>query len=136
MAKTKTKTLQQHSLVFCPECGSLLDPPSGSEDSVSCYCCGTSINAKAFESIEVVSRSKQDTFPDRPKLAVKSSNHKDAEPTDSHAHLRDGATIKEKCPKCDAPEMVFHTAQLRSADEGQTVFYSCIKCGYKYSLNS
>ncbi|KAJ1560626.1 DNA-directed RNA polymerase I core subunit rpa12, partial [Cladochytrium tenue] len=50
--------------------------------------------------------------------------------------LKDGATIEEKCPKCEAPEMTFHTAQLRSADEGQTVFYSCVKCGYKFSVNS
>jgi DNA-directed RNA polymerase I subunit RPA12 len=52
------------------------------------------------------------------------------------AHLKEGATIKERCPKCDAPEMVFHTAQLRSADEGQTIFYNCVRCGYKYSMNS
>lgn len=38
--------------------------------------------------------------------------------------------IKEKCPKCGNDEMVYHTMQLRSADEGQTVFYNCKKCGY------
>ena len=50
----------------------------------------------------------------------------------SHGH----ATIKEKCPKCSHPEMTFYTLQLRSADEGQTVFYTCPACNYKYSLNN
>lgn len=38
--------------------------------------------------------------------------------------------IKEDCPKCDNDELTFYTLQLRSVDEGQTVFYECEKCGY------
>jgi hypothetical protein len=38
--------------------------------------------------------------------------------------------IEEECEKCHAKEVSFHTMQLRSADEGQTVFYHCLKCGY------
>ena len=37
--------------------------------------------------------------------------------------------VEEKCPQCGNPELEFHTMQLRSADEGTTVFYECRECG-------
>jgi DNA-directed RNA polymerase subunit M/transcription elongation factor TFIIS len=48
------------------------------------------------------------------------------------------ATVKEECPKCKHPFMEFYTMQLRSADEGQTVFYECpaATCGHKFSINT
>ena len=66
----------------------------------------------------------------------------------SHAAPRDGtanadgapeavrAKTQEACPKCAHPELMFYTLQLRSADEGQTVFYECEKCGHKFSQNN
>lgn len=47
-----------------------------------------------------------------------------------------GAKINIPCPSCGKNEMVYNTAQLRSADEGQTVFYSCEACGYKETVQS
>jgi DNA-directed RNA polymerase I subunit RPA12 len=44
--------------------------------------------------------------------------------------------VDQTCPKCDHPEMEFYTMQLRSADEGQTVFYECPKCAHKYNQNT
>lgn len=44
--------------------------------------------------------------------------------------------VDEKCPQCGHQGMEFYTMQLRSADEGQTVFYECPDCRYKYSTNT
>lgn len=46
------------------------------------------------------------------------------------------ATIEEPCPKCNTPEVGYYTVQLRSVDEGQTVFYECPKCKYTWSINN
>jgi DNA-directed RNA polymerase I subunit RPA12 len=46
------------------------------------------------------------------------------------------AVVKEACPKCGHPELQYYTMQLRSADEGQTVFYECAKCGHTFSTNT
>lgn len=40
----------------------------------------------------------------------------------------DGPIVDRRCPQCDNDKMSYATLQLRSADEGQTVFYTCTKC--------
>ena len=49
---------------------------------------------------------------------------------------RERATVDEKCPKCKHKGLNFYTMQLRSADEGQTVFYECPKCSHTFSQNN
>lgn len=46
------------------------------------------------------------------------------------------AKVRERCPACNNPEMSFYTMQMRSVDEGQTVFYECPKCGHTFSTNT
>lgn len=41
------------------------------------------------------------------------------------------SVIRMPCPECNAPEMYYTSRQLRSADEGETVFLECISCGHK-----
>lgn len=40
----------------------------------------------------------------------------------------DGPIVERLCPKCGNDKMSYATLQLRSADEGQTVFYTCTQC--------
>jgi DNA-directed RNA polymerase subunit M/transcription elongation factor TFIIS len=42
---------------------------------------------------------------------------------------RERAVVDEKCPKCSHKGLNFYCMQLRSVDEGQTVFYECPKVG-------
>ncbi|KAK7233344.1 RNA polymerase I subunit H [Aureococcus anophagefferens] len=46
------------------------------------------------------------------------------------------ATVEEECPECGHPVLEFYTMQMRSVDEGQTVFYECLKCRHKFSQNN
>ncbi|EKX38496.1 DNA-directed RNA polymerase I subunit, RPA12 [Guillardia theta CCMP2712] len=46
------------------------------------------------------------------------------------------ATVEENCPKCNNHEAKYSTLQMRSADEGQTIFYECTKCGHVWSVNA
>ena len=48
----------------------------------------------------------------------------------------EGPTVDRMCPKCGFDKMSYATLQLRSADEGQTVFFTCLKCKFKESENS
>lgn len=49
---------------------------------------------------------------------------------------QEGSIVERKCPQCGNEKMSYATLQLRSADEGQTVFYTCTKCNFKESENS
>lgn len=46
------------------------------------------------------------------------------------------ATIEEPCIRCGHPEVGYYTVQLRSVDEGQTVFYECPNCKHTWSINN
>ncbi|KAI8458391.1 hypothetical protein BY996DRAFT_6410958 [Phakopsora pachyrhizi] len=118
------------SLVFCSDCGNLLPVPD-SEDILECDHCGRSEKAQLQEDVRIITRSSQDAFPStlRQKRALVQHNNQS-----SHTQL--APLMDETCPKCKNPQMRYHTLQLRSADEGTTVFYECPVCGHKHSTNN
>ena len=44
--------------------------------------------------------------------------------------------VERRCVECGHDQMTYTTQQTRSADEGQTVFYTCPVCNYKETENS
>jgi DNA-directed RNA polymerase subunit M/transcription elongation factor TFIIS len=68
--------------------------------------------------------------------AVKKREPESDEESDNDGIGAQRALVSEECQKCKNPKMYFWTQQLRSADEGQTIFYECPKCGNRLSLNS
>jgi DNA-directed RNA polymerase I subunit RPA12 len=54
----------------------------------------------------------------------------------SQAVANSQQTTNEECPQCHHPELQFREVQLRSADEGTTVFYTCAECGHRFNTNN
>ncbi|KAK9884416.1 hypothetical protein WA026_007261 [Henosepilachna vigintioctopunctata] len=109
---------------YCPHCGSIL-PPITDNGSLSCYSCPAIIPIKEFEDVIA-------------KYTVHfnaKSTEQDIKNTKEMSNA-DGPIVDRKCPKCGNEKMSYATLQLRSADEGQTVFYTCTKCKFKERENS
>lgn len=72
----------------------------------------------------IVTHSKPSDFPSflRQKLSTTQ--------TIKRHEVNTEATTTQTCPKCARTEVRFSAVQLRSADEGSTIFYTC-DCGYK-----
>ncbi|ODV88059.1 hypothetical protein CANARDRAFT_216205 [[Candida] arabinofermentans NRRL YB-2248] len=118
------------SLIFCTDCGDLLDSIT-SKPSIECQLCHKEYSSKSFADLKVVTHTAHDAFPSALKL-----KHSLVKTTLKTSEVEEGATIKEKCPQCGHDEMQYHTLQLRSADEGATVFYTCTSCGYRFRTNN
>jgi len=104
---------------FCSACGALL-PVLSVKGDVHCVACKLKISVDNFKESEVVYSVKFNKVK-RPKKKTEDA---------------DGPVIERTCPKCGNDKMSFATLQLRSADEGQTVFFTCTKCGFKETENS
>ena len=115
-------------LHLCKACAALLPTPT--EDVVECIQCGLMTSwADAPDAVfERLTRSQPTEQPDWVYHARKRAAGR--KPLDSNA------TVEEPCPKCLHPLARFYTMQLRSVDEGSTVFYECAKCKHTWTQDN
>uniref|UniRef100_A0A8R1DWR0 DNA-directed RNA polymerase subunit n=1 Tax=Caenorhabditis japonica TaxID=281687 RepID=A0A8R1DWR0_CAEJA len=107
-----------HDEDFCGYCGAILELPTQAPSIVTCKVCSTRWTVK--ERIEqVVSRME--------KIYERTVADTDGIENDESAD----AVVDHICTKCGHGKASYSTMQTRSADEGQTVFYTCLKCKKK-----
>ncbi|EDR23539.1 hypothetical protein ENUP19_0346G0020 [Entamoeba nuttalli] len=108
---------------FCPRCGAYLIL-SDSGDIV-CDVCHFVISADQFKYNPIETTSSIFEMSNKKRI---DSKIKEILPT--------GAIVYEKCPNCGNETMHYHSAQVRSVDEGQTVYYECPNCGHQETVNT
>ena len=113
---------------FCCVCGSILPLPLSIDVSteIKCRLCEQTIDVNQFDGISSTTRIVFNS-----KSLIQKSNNKNNTIPES-----EGPVVERKCAKCGHERQTFATLQTRSADEGQTVFYTCLKCGAQENENS
>ena len=123
--------IQYKNGLFCETCGSYVEMPI-SEDFIHCLRCKKvtsllDLNLDYFKEEKVYSKNKdwiQDYY----------SNI----PSDHQKKVDEEPTIEQQCinKNCDSNLCYYTSRQMRSADEGETIFYQCVKCRTRFSLNN
>ncbi|KAK6000828.1 hypothetical protein QM012_003553 [Aureobasidium pullulans] len=112
------------TLLFCTDCGSILDRHAPDHHLIKCDVCST-LNKNNWPASQKTT-SAPDAFPSR--LVDKRSNVQILTAGD-----RDTWAMTPKiCPKCEHGELKYRDVQMRGADEGSTIFYKCPACGHGF----
>ncbi|KAL2105517.1 hypothetical protein VUR80DRAFT_8240 [Thermomyces stellatus] len=117
------------SLVFCIACGNLLPESIGNKKNIlKCDCCGLENQDVGINKTTAV--TKPTDFPS----LLRQKLHSSIQQVEKH-NIDTMAKADERCPKCGAEEVRYTTLQLRSADEGSTIFYYC-DCGHSWNQDN
>ncbi|XP_045620692.1 DNA-directed RNA polymerase I subunit RPA12 [Procambarus clarkii] len=128
MEENRLQQLFEAEPDFCPSCGAILILPKFGE-TVECAVCTFSIFIDSLIG-RVTSYNVEFTPRGALTAAVKK---KKVKADDSEFGQMDN---DRECSKCGNIGMSYTTMQLRSADEGQTIFYICPKCKHREVENS
>ncbi|KAL5155350.1 DNA-directed RNA polymerase I subunit RPA12 [Glycine soja] len=102
--------------LFCHLCGTLLTVPS--TEYAQCPLCKTH-------------RDMQDVCDKEISFTI----HDEDIRRELGMEIIEEHTVCKKCGKCGHGKATYYTRQMRSADEGQPTFYTCIGCGHQSQEN-
>lgn len=105
---------------FCSECGTVLPLPASAPITVTCSFC----------------RSRWHIEPVRDKLVYRIEKIYQKRVVDIKDKAMENPVVDKICDRCGHDKMSYACRQTRSADEGQTVFYTCTKCKYNIVENA
>ncbi|KAK6105544.1 Transcription factor S-II (TFIIS) family protein [Brugia pahangi] len=105
---------------FCSECGTVLPIPATAPVTITCSYCRTQWHIK----------------PIRNKLVYRSEKVYQNRVLNANEGTLENPVVDKICDKCGHGKMSYACRQTRSADEGQTVFYMCLKCNYNVVENA
>lgn len=114
---------------FCPACGAILALPT-SGPLIKCKVCSFNIRIEVLLGHTTTSSYQ---FNHR---GVYSSSKKGPQGEEEEEEEYGQRDPHRECSKCGHMGMSYTTMQLRSADEGQTIFYLCPKCRHREVENS
>ncbi|CAL1544461.1 unnamed protein product [Lymnaea stagnalis] len=115
-------------LHFCPLCGSVLPLPTVGEEIIPCSRCPFKRNIREYEGVV----EKFVLYFNEPKKSKSNTSLENSDDVqESRVSEFQGPTVERHCPKCNHDIMMYTTRQTRSADEGQTVFYTCVSCKFQ-----
>ena len=100
--------------MFCPECGSILQPKEKAGKKVLYCTCGYTKVPEEITSTEI-----KETVNTGKKVEI-------LEKFEAHSKMR------VKCEKCSNMIAYYWTQQTRGADEPETRFFRCTKCEYTW----
>jgi DNA-directed RNA polymerase subunit M len=103
---------------FCPKCGSIMVLKKENEKTYF-YCNNCNYNEVAQGRIGLKEKTNEKTnIPGKIEKIEK--------------EVTTLPKTKEECPKCGNNEAYYWTMQTRAADEAETKFLKCTKCGYTW----
>ena len=107
---------------YCNDCGGMMYPTKEEGEQVlKCRRCGfiQKTSEEEIENTYKISTEIKHTVKDKIEV-IKTDD------------LKTMPKTRAECPKCGHKEAAYWQAQTRSADEGMTTFYRCLKCKFTW----
>ncbi|NLK25368.1 MAG: transcription factor S [Euryarchaeota archaeon] len=108
--------------MFCPKCGGIMRPKEKGNTELIC------VNPRCAYEQEAAKMAKGSTTTIR--TAMNKKEVEDCPVMGSAESIM--PTTDTCCPKCSHGKAYWYLRQTRKADEPETTFLTCVKCGHKW----